>query len=513
MYHFAVSTYVLLFIASSSSLQLGPGIHPDPDTCKNYYLCGAYTTYVEQRCEQFVCGSNLLFDENILVCNYPDVVNCGDRRNPYASSTTKRSTCQTSESTTKSLQDLTTSSMSTSHPASVDTTTNIGKNTTRMGTTTSTTKIDINTTTSRMDENTTTIGTTTTSTKPDNITTTTQHTSSTTNVITTSQVRTDRYPNIVLGIYILLADDTVEGFTTDSDWNPKLFDYQQNGANVLFFTFINPETMKVPKSFQTLAATRSSSEPGSVPINTKIIFAIGGYSYSIHPNPWEWLTSQDKAEEMADIVATWPDLYGCDGIDLDIESGAGDKKDAGRNMVYFIRRLRQLQPTIIIGQPTYGYPQVDAENYVISEGFNVDASSNNLIDSVGLMVYEGTQSLNYVKNYAEATSQWEGFPITSNIPYHAILLGCKGSSPPADIDTLATGALRQNLLGIMVWYASVQNGFQYDVSWDASTSKDSQDAYIKAMQNLRSIEYFSSPLTSGGTENFKNAIMRQVIFW
>ncbi len=34
-----------------------------------------------------------------------------------------------------------------------------------------------------------------------------------------------------------------------------------------------------------------------------------------------------------------------------------------------------------------------------------------LVDSIGLMVYEGTQALNYVKNYASGTSQWDGFPI------------------------------------------------------------------------------------------------------
>ena len=169
---------------------------------------------------------------------------------------------------------------------------------------------------------------------------------------------------------------------------------------------------------------------------------------------------------------------------LNSESGAGDNDDAGPNMVHFIRRLRQLQPNIIIGQPTYGYPAVDAENYVINESFNVDATSNNLADSVGLMVYEGTQALNYVKNYAEATSQWEGFPITSNTPYHDILLGCKGTSNPGDIDTLASEALQQDLLGIMVWYASVQNGFQYEVSWDASMSEASQSAYVAAMDKL-----------------------------
>ena len=75
-------------------------------------------------------------------------------------------------------------------------------------------------------------------------------------------------------MYILLADDTEDGydvfysfkyisshikqifffnsFHTDADWEPKLFQYQQTGANVLFFTFINPETMIVPESFKKL---------------------------------------------------------------------------------------------------------------------------------------------------------------------------------------------------------------------------------------------------------------------
>jgi hypothetical protein len=34
-------------------------------------------------------------------------------------------------------------------------------------------------------------------------------------------------------MYILLADDTEDGFHSDADWEPKLFEYQQKGANVL----------------------------------------------------------------------------------------------------------------------------------------------------------------------------------------------------------------------------------------------------------------------------------------
>ncbi len=102
-----------------------------------------------------------------------------------------------------------------------------------------------------------------------------------------------------MGIYILLADDTEDGFHTDDDWNPKLYPYQQDGANVLFFTFINPETMKVPKSFEKLAKTRGTSADGAVPKDTVILFAIGGYLYSIDYNPWHWLTSREAAEAMA----------------------------------------------------------------------------------------------------------------------------------------------------------------------------------------------------------------------
>ena len=39
-------------------------------------------------------------------------------------------------------------------------------------------------------------------------------------------------------------------YHTDNDgWEPSLYPYQQQGANVLFFTFINPETMDIPISF------------------------------------------------------------------------------------------------------------------------------------------------------------------------------------------------------------------------------------------------------------------------
>merc|ERR1712002_688992 len=109
------------------------------------------------------------------------------------------------------------------------------------------------------------------------------------------------WPSKILGLYILLADDTEDGFdSAQSEWTPQLYPWQRETANVLFFTFIHPATMDIPPSYQKLAASRGSGETGSVPKDTVIMFAIGGYAYSIKPNPWHWLTSKEAAEAMAE---------------------------------------------------------------------------------------------------------------------------------------------------------------------------------------------------------------------
>ena len=289
----------------------------------------------------------------------------------------------------------------------------------------------------------------------------------------------------VLGLYILLADNDEEGFENDSDsWTPELFPWQQESANVLFFTFIHPETMAIPPSFKKLAATRGTNAPGSVPADTVIIFAIGGYAYSLKPNPWWWLESRQAAEEMAEKVAEWPELYGIDGIDLDLEEGAGSNKIAGPNMVHFIKRLRQLVPDMIISQPTYGFPQVQAETDVINASWDDKGNNKGVADAIGLMVYEGTQALNYVKNFVTGAEQWEGFPIKVNAPTDTILLGAKGSSSSSTLVKLAEESIRNDYRGIMVWYASVKNGFHYAVSWDASIVDDSIAGYKRAYNIL-----------------------------
>jgi len=296
------------------------------------------------------------------------------------------------------------------------------------------------------------------------------------------------WPKKVMGLYILLADDDHEGYESNAVWEPRLHEWQQKGANVLFFTFIHPVTMDVPPSFENLAKTRGTNVDGAIPSDTVILFAIGGYAYSSKIKPWHWLESKEAAEKMAEKVATWPERYGIDGIDLDLEDGAGDTPKAGPNMIHFVRKLRQLQPKMIIGQPTYGFPQVKAEIAVINASWK-NKKSTGLADSVGLMVYQGTYALNYVKNYADASKQWSGFPIKTDVPKNCILLGAKGATGAGTIRTLADETMKNDYLGIMVWYASVKNGdgngLQYAESWDASHAPATIEAYIETAKRFR----------------------------
>ena len=92
-------------------------------------------------------------------------------------------------------------------------------------------------------KSTTTTVSTTTTTDPDATTTTAgSDTTTTTPKTTTTQGGGggERFPKKSLGMYIILADDTEDGYHSDADWEPKLYEYQQIGANVLvnyFFHF------------------------------------------------------------------------------------------------------------------------------------------------------------------------------------------------------------------------------------------------------------------------------------
>ena len=81
-----------------------------------------------------------------------------------------------------------------------------------------------------------------------------------------------------MGLYVLLADDDHEGYESEAVWEPRLYEWQQKAANVLFFTFIHPITMDVPPAFEALAKTRGQDIPGAIPRDTVVLFALGTVS-------------------------------------------------------------------------------------------------------------------------------------------------------------------------------------------------------------------------------------------
>ena len=279
----------------------------------------------------------------------------------------------------------------------------------------------------------------------------------------------------ILGYYVLVADDDHVPYTSVDDWQPVLYDYQKSGANTLFLTFVNPMTMDIPPAFDRLIETRGSQQPGSVPDGTHIIYSVGGQAYSHKYNPWPWLSSQMAAEDMAARVAAWK----ADGIDLDIEDGAGNQPDAGRNLIHFVRKLRELRPDFLITLPVYGFPQIRATNELVNAAFDAVGQDQGLLSAISIMVYEGVQSLNYVKNYANATDQWEGFPIKVNVPREKIFVGLKGTASRTDLDQVSIQVREGSIGGIIVWYASVKDAqsnttaIQYSPSWDASVLQSS----------------------------------------
>lgn len=289
------------------------------------------------------------------------------------------------------------------------------------------------------------------------------------------------------GFYCLLVDDTVKNYTSTDEWTPRLYPFQETGANVLFLTFLHPEKMPaVAPAMRNLAGCRGQS--GCPKNDTKVILSVGGQAYS--DTPWSWLASDSAAEAMATkVAAQWPSL-GVDGIDLDIEGTAGGTATAPSALLAFVKKLRTLQPDFIVSQPVYGFPQIDAENGMVNSGWDSTGKKLNTIDSVGIMYYKGLQSLKYVKNYVNATEQWQGFPITIDVPASAVMPGLSGKASDSDIMSMAGSVKTQGLGGFIVWFTSVfdstrnAQAFAYGGGdGDATSAKSAAWAEaIKAMQ-------------------------------
>jgi len=290
-----------------------------------------------------------------------------------------------------------------------------------------------------------------------------------------------RLPAHVLGHYLLIADDDPKWapYHSDYDWQPVLHPYQQKGANVLFLAFLNPATMPaLPPAMANLAATRGSSEPGSVPSSTILIPSLGGYAYSLSSAQWPFLLSAAAARAAGEKVAEWKKL-GIDGIDLDLEQGIGDDAAASPNLIEFVKAIHAKEPNFIVTLPKDGYPNAKVTNNLINNAWDAQGRNLGLLDRVSVMQYSCQASFGYVKNYADAESQWSGFPIKVNVPMENMMVGIGGKDSASCITTMASSVKSQSLGGMMVWFGSVIDAgkgdmaFAYNAQYDASLVQDS----------------------------------------
>ena len=110
------------------------------------------------------------------------------------------------------------------------------------------------------------------------------------------------------------------------------------------------------------------------------------------------------------------------------------------------------------------------------------------------MVYSGTNSLQYVKNYANGTGQWSGFPITVDVPGTSIMLGVSGSISSSDLQTMVKSVQQSSfgrLGGVMAWFSSVKDNatdtyaFQYAGGAPDASNKQNTDQWKSALQALQ----------------------------
>lgn len=205
-------------------------------------------------------------------------------------------------------------------------------------------------------------------------------------------VEAGRLPSYMRGLYLLLSDRDMwvknnQGQSVPSNqyWTPRVSSWIHQ-FNVVFFTFIDHD-MKVPPSFE------SARTSGQFAAGTKIIYSLAGDGYSQDIAAWKSTFSNPKA--LASQVAQWK----CDGIDIDFENGIGADFAFSANLVIFVQELRRLRPDFIITQAVFGWPQVISQSLLTVKSWTNTAQSNNLLDSVGIMVYENADSLKYVDLY------------------------------------------------------------------------------------------------------------------
>lgn len=129
-------------------------------------------------------------------------------------------------------------------------------------------------------------------------------------------------------------------------------------------------------------------------------------------------------------------------------------------------------------------------NAVFRNHSSTNVTAAPIVDAVGIMVYTGINSLTYLKNYVNGSSQWEGFPIHVNVPSTSVVCGMSGGASEHTLNQFVVQANKQNIKGVMVWYASVldestnNTAIQYAGGAPDSSNKKTTSMWAKALSAL-----------------------------
>lgn len=265
---------------------------------------------------------------------------------------------------------------------------------------------------------------------------------------------------MISGGWVLTADDTVP---MPSGWSPKV----RGGYsfNTYWLSFLNPNTIFTngqantpPQSFTSFSMNRDGTDGPKA--TDKVIYSIGGYSYSQGGYSWSMFDSVASAQTFARAVVQWKRDYKMDGFDIDWETAA--LSDTQKQAIYsFVTTAKQLDPSLIITMEEAGYPQYATA--LVIQYANSKGLLNSLLQSVdafNVMYYSvdaSQNSLYWVKNdWQKDCTNW--CPLGTFIPSDKIVLGVPGCCDQGSTQNIvksfscAKGNDGKAFAGYMIWY-------------------------------------------------------------
>ena len=293
-------------------------------------------------------------------------------------------------------------------------------------------------------------------------TTTTPTTTTTTTTTTPTTTKTTTSSSKLYGVWVLTEDNTVP---TPAGWYPKV--RSTYPFNTYWLSFLNPNTifvngaaMNPSSAFTQFSMNRDVV--GGPKSTDKVLYSIGGYSYSQPDQTWSMFDNNANAKVFAQAVVNWKKNYKMDGFDLDWESAFSSATQIAA--VYtFITTVKALDPTLLITIEEAGYPQFTAA--LVIQYANANGLLKTLLDSVdyfNVMYYSVDSSQNsvyWVKNsWQKDCTNWCALGTT--IPSSKIILGVPGCCDQASIQSTLKSELctvgndNQAFGGYMTWYIS-----------------------------------------------------------